>query len=82
MMHDMRDRIICLAVAVLLVVMSPLSALAADDPSKVYDGRLEGYGRNLTLDAGGSALIWLLFIGIATIGLGVMFKNAQRSHLD
>ena len=86
MMVHMRRWIISLATAAMVLAMSPIMAMAQQqqptDPSKIYDGRLEGFGRPMTLDAGGSALIWMLFVGLGVIGLGVLFKNAQRSHLD
>jgi hypothetical protein len=83
MIGIMRQRLISLAAAVMLWAMTPLYALAASqvDESKIVDGRLEGYPRGLTLD-GGSALIWLLLIGLAVPALGVLFKHAKRTHLD
>lgn len=59
---------------------TPLAALA--DEKQPYDGRLEGYGRSVTLDAGSASLLWLLLIGLAIVIMGVMFKNARRTHLD
>ena len=61
---------------------SPLAALAQDEESKIYDARLEGYPSNMTLDAGGSGLTWLLLVVLAALCLGVLFKTAGRSHLD
>jgi hypothetical protein len=81
----MRHRLIPLAMAVFVLAMKPLAAMAAPaiDPSKSYDGRLDGYTPlTLTVDNGGSAVMWLLLIGISVIGLGVMFKHAKRTHLD
>jgi len=36
----------------------------------------------VTLDTGGTALSWLLLILLAALCVGVVFKNANRSHLD
>ena len=62
----------------------PLVALAQDQPKTIapYDGRLEGYGKQVTLDTGSTALTWMLLIFLGLICLGVLFKNARRSHLD
>ena len=62
-------------------LMTPLTTLAQEE-SKIVDARLEGYSKNVTLDAGGTALIWLLVLALAALGVGVLFKNANRSHLD
>jgi len=80
MMRTMQRRffnVIAFASAVLV----PLVAMAADD-SKVYDGRLEGYPRSVTLELGGTALSWMLLVGLGILCLGALFKSAKRSHLD
>ncbi len=82
MIELMKHRLLGWGVAVLTVLSSPLVALAQDEESKIYDARLEGYANNVTLDAGGSGLTWLLLVVLAVLCLGVMFKTAGRSHLD
>ncbi|MGD1278671.1 MAG: hypothetical protein ABR964_15775 [Tepidisphaeraceae bacterium] len=62
------------------VAATPLAALA--DEKQPYDGRLEGYGRSVTLDSSSGSLLWLLLIGLAIVILSVLFKNARRTHLD
>src|SRR5450432_1571793 len=82
MMGIMR-RWIALFVVVLTVALAPLSAMAADENApKSYDGRLDDYAQPVTLDGGGTALTYFLFVGLGFICLGAMFKNARRSHLD
>jgi len=61
--------------------LTPLAALA-DDAKPPYDGRLEGYGKSVTLDGGGIALLWILLICLTILALAGLFKNAKRSHLD
>ena len=82
MIARMKHRLLGCAGVVLTVLSSPLVAMAQDEESKIYDARLEGYANNVTLDAGGSGLTWLLLVVLAALCLGVMFKTAGRSHLD
>ena len=82
MIGMMKHRLLGWGVALLTVLSSPLAAVAQDEESKIYDARLEGYGSNVTLDAGGSGLTWLLLVVLAALCLGVLFKTAGRSHLD
>jgi hypothetical protein len=80
MMVKMFPRLLTICSTVLLVIgLAPLAAMA--DDKVVYDGRLEGYGSNVTLD-GGSATLWFLLVLLAAIALGVLFKHAKRTHLD
>ena len=82
MIARMKHRLLGWGVALLTFLSSPLLALAQDEETKIYDARLEGYGGNMTLDAGGSGLTWLLLIVLAALCLGVLFKSSGRSHLD
>lgn len=79
-----RSRLTRLAVQTLTPAASLLCSLAAmaADESKSYDARLERYPGNVTLDAGGSALTWLLVIVLVGLMIVVLLKNANRSHLD
>jgi hypothetical protein len=63
------------------VALAPMSAMADDSTPKDYDGRLDGYPKNVTLD-GGTSLTYFLFVGLGVIGIGVLFKNPNRTHLD
>ena len=67
--------------AVAMVLLLPLVTFA-QDASKIYDARLEGYDNNFTLDSGGTGLTWLLLVVLGALCIGVLFKNAHRTHLD
>lgn len=84
MMFWMRAKLIVSVIWFVAMALSPLNALAQDQPKPIapYDGRVEGYGKQMTLDAGTSALTWLLLIFLGVICLGVLFKHARRTHLD
>jgi hypothetical protein len=85
---------VCRAVTVvtllLLLLLSPTVLLAQDAADKIYDARLEGYAEaggnsnpiNVTLESSSTATMWLLLIVMAALCVGVMFKNAKRTHLD
>ena len=72
--------------ALVVLAMQPVTALAArpEMEREIVDARLEGYGNgvDVTLEGGGTALTWLLLIFLAAVTVGVMFKDAKRSHLD
>jgi hypothetical protein len=70
---------ICLAV---VVVATPMTARAADDESTSYDARIEGYSQKVQLDAGSTALLWLLLVVLGVLSVAVLFKDAKRTHLD
>lgn len=80
MMLHMKQRFLALAIACLL--FAPLPSFGQDEAPR-EDVRLEGYGAtNVKLPPQGSALTWFLMLALAGVCIGVMFKNAQRSHLD
>jgi len=69
---------------ILLIVMFTLSLptlVMAQDDETPGDARLENYSQNVSIE-GSTALSWILLMFLGVIGLGVMFKNAQRTHLD
>ena len=77
MIITMKPRIVAVA-CWLLTLFAPALAMAADD----IDARIDCYARPVVLDVGGAALTWFVFIVLSLIMLGVLFKNANRSHLD
>jgi hypothetical protein len=84
MMRLMKQKLLTAALIVATVLMSPLFALAQEEGEKaIYDARLQNYpGGSVTLDSGSTALLTLLLIVMAAVCVGVMFKNAKRTHLD
>jgi hypothetical protein len=77
-----------LCLGLLIVVSAPTAALAQPEEREIIDARLEGYAAeknqpvNVTLEGGSTALTWVTFTVLAVIGLGAMFKDAKRTHLD
>jgi hypothetical protein len=71
----------CLWACTLAALLSPAAALAQDEVVE-RDGRLEGYQTKVLVDNDSTALTWLLLVFLAMVTLGVMFKNARRTHLD
>ncbi len=83
MQKGVKQRVKALAVGAFLAGMGPLTAMAADTPNpKIYDDRLEVFPRSVTLELSGTALDWLLLIGLSVLILVVLFKHARRTHLD
>jgi hypothetical protein len=76
-----RKLFLCACLAFTLVLSTPVKVLAEDAP-EVYDARLQGYTETVQLDSGSTALTWLLLIALGVLCLGVLFKDAKRSHLD
>jgi hypothetical protein len=77
-LNRMRPALIAAAAAVVL----PAAALAQEESPK-NDARLEGYEARVQFESGDStALTWLLLVFLAMVAMGVMFKNAKRTHLD
>jgi hypothetical protein len=81
MMEFMRRKLLAMAFVLLMLGVIPMSAMA-DDNAKSYDGRLDDYDKNVTLDNGGTALTYFIWVGLGVLGLIVLFKDAKRSHLD
>ena len=81
MMGHMKHRLIMACGSLLVLLATPLSALAQAEDREILDARLEGYPHNVTLE-GSSALTWILFIVLALLALGGLFKDAKRTHLD
>jgi hypothetical protein len=62
---------------------APVSALADDSNApKSFDGRLDDYNKPVTLDNGGTALTYFVWIILGAVAVIVLFKDSKRSHLD
>lgn len=70
------------AVLISGVLALPATARAADEEEVLHDARTEGYPGKVQIDKGSTALVWLAFIGLSLVSLGVLFKDAKRTHLD
>jgi hypothetical protein len=71
------------ALALVLVASAPVHASSSDDEeSTPPDARLSGYDKNVVLDSSTTALTWVLLIVLTIVTLGVLFKDAKRTHLD
>jgi hypothetical protein len=81
MMTQMRRKLLVIAITLATMGAGSISAFA-DDNVKSYDGRLDDYNKNVTLDSGGTALTYFTWAGLGLIALVVLFKDAKRSHLD
>ncbi len=66
--------------AIGLPVASSFAATSSDRES--VDARLEGYTPDVTMQGTGVATAWFIAVGLGILCMGVMFKNANRSHLD
>ena len=76
----LRSRALTAYCGLALVLGSP--ALARADDQEDTDARVSGYTQGVKLEKSGTALVWMLYILLAVIGCSVLFKNANRSHLD
>jgi hypothetical protein len=81
-MIRMKHRLIMACGALLAWLANPLAALGQAEEREIVDARLEGYPQNVTLEGGSTALTWVLFIVLAALALGGLFKDAKRTHLD
>ena len=71
--------------AVSFAVCTPHSSYAKpddSDPDSHYDGRVMGYDPDVELKSGGNGFSWLLVVFMGALCVGVIFKDAKRSHLD
>ena len=83
----MKQRLTLWVLTALVFLSSAGSAFAqrgGDPDREVVDARLEGFanGRNVTIEGGTTALLWLLFAFLALVCVIGLFKDAKRSHLD
>jgi hypothetical protein len=53
-----------------------------DEEPPLNDGRTEGYNQKVQIPKPSTALVWLAFMALTVVSMGVMFKDARRTHLD
>ena len=80
--RTLRRTLLALTLSAGALLSAPSAAMAQDDESSAIDPRIEGYPAQTALDEGSAALSWTLVGVMLLIGLGVLFKNAKRTHLD
>jgi hypothetical protein len=79
----LKIRRLALLIALSASLLMPVSAArAADEDKGPTEARLENYPSKVTLEDSSTATSWLLFIVLAGLTVLVMFKNANRTHLD
>jgi hypothetical protein len=71
----------CLWACLLASALTPAVALAQEEEVP-RDARLEGYPTKVHLENDSPALSYIFLIFLGALALGVMFKNARRTHLD
>jgi hypothetical protein len=74
-------RLLCLLVLVCAVALPVGPAARAQDDEGPPNAKLQGYDKEYEPQQGAS-LTYLLLIFIFLLTVGVMFKNARRTHLD
>jgi len=55
---------------------------SSDDSTPDHDARLDGYAQPMVLDAGGTALTYVLLVVLGVGSVGVLFIKGKRTHLD
>ena len=79
----MRRYLLAAVIAIMVIGLPAKPTFAASSSDReVVDARLEGYTPDVTMQGTGVATIWFIAVGLGILCLGVMFKNANRSHLD
>ena len=71
----------CVRALLFAAAVAPGVVLAQEDEVE-RDARLEGYANKVHLDNDSPALSYIGLIFLGALTLGVMFKNAKRTHLD
>ena len=81
--HSLRIYGRLLTVAVPLLLPALAMARPTEDESATLEGRFEGYAQQVRLtEPGSNAFTWITLIFLTIVTLSVLFKNANRSHLD
>jgi hypothetical protein len=76
-------RKLAVVIALSAAYVMPLpAAYAQDDEKGPTEARLENYPSKVTLEESGTATSWVVFLILSGLTILVMFKNANRTHLD
>jgi hypothetical protein len=83
MIKPMKRRLFAIVFSIISFAAVPTTSLAQTDPdAEPPDARFVGYPSEVILPSHSGALTWVLFLVMTIFGLGVLFKNSKRTHLD
>jgi hypothetical protein len=75
--------LIALVLACAATVPAAAKAPTADEEDIVnWEGRLDGYPYQTRVESNSRAMTWFMIAFLTAIGVAVLFKNANRTHLD
>lgn len=77
-------RLAAAAIGVSALACGPGHALASNnsDEDEHFDARVQGYDPTAEVKGASGALQWMMLISAAVVCVGVLFKDAKRTHLD
>ena len=76
-----REFIAAVLLSLSFIAYAPQSARAADEVEH-YDARVQTYVPDVELKSSGVGFTWILLFMLLGVCVGVIFKDAKRSHLD
>ncbi len=82
MTRQRRQSLLTVVLVGLASLLSTTGTVMAQEVDTPIDARLEGYGSEKVVLGDSTALMWLLLMVLAILAVGVLFKDAKRSHLD
>jgi hypothetical protein len=84
MIEAMKLRRFIAAFVTCCVLAMPTAARAAveEEVAPTNDARTEGYEQKVQLKNPSAVFAWFVFAPLGIITLGVLFKDAKRTHLD
>ena len=68
--------------ALLIPLLAATAAHAQEDEAVKPNPKIEGYEQKVRVEEASTTFTWVLLIFLGVICVGVMFKNAKRTHLD
>lgn len=75
-------RLVIALLSILFVMPSVTMAARQQEQQEVYDARYEGYAADVNVKSPGTGGAYFLMALLGVICVGVMFKDARRTHLD
>jgi len=73
---------VLLLTAINVVSLPAFAARGEDDDEGPKDARVMGYEKDYKPATSNIMLVILVWVVVVGAGVGVMFKNAKRTHLD